>query len=96
MDLDGKRILVVGASSGIGREVGLQLARCGARVAFAARRLERLTDAVAEAGGGAVAIACDTRDPASCEEVVATAVARLGGLDAARLRHCRRPARPAA
>jgi NAD(P)-dependent dehydrogenase (short-subunit alcohol dehydrogenase family) len=49
--LEGYRILVVGASSGIGRAVGLQAAQAGASVAFAARRVERLEEAVEAAGG---------------------------------------------
>ena len=48
--LDGYRIVVVGASSGIGRSVGIQAARAGATVAFAARRVELLEDAVAREG----------------------------------------------
>ncbi len=48
--LGGTRALVVRASSGIGRAIGLALAREGARVAFAARRVELLEDAAAKAG----------------------------------------------
>jgi NAD(P)-dependent dehydrogenase (short-subunit alcohol dehydrogenase family) len=82
MRLKDKRILVVGASSGLGRESGFALAREGARVAFAARRVDRLEAAAAQAGGGAFALACDVRDETSCRAVVADAVARMGGLDA--------------
>jgi NAD(P)-dependent dehydrogenase (short-subunit alcohol dehydrogenase family) len=81
MDLQGARVLVVGASSGIGREVGVQLGTSGARVVLAARRAERLADAVVEIGGDASSVVCDVRDPAQCDAVVATAVDRLGGLD---------------
>jgi NAD(P)-dependent dehydrogenase (short-subunit alcohol dehydrogenase family) len=82
MSLAGKRILVVGASSGIGRATGLSLARGGARVAFAARRLDRLEEAAREAGAGALALACDVRDPDACDAVVARSADALGGLDA--------------
>jgi NAD(P)-dependent dehydrogenase (short-subunit alcohol dehydrogenase family) len=82
MRLDDKRVLVVGASSGIGRAVGLAAAAEGARVAFAARRAERLADAVVQAGGGAVAVPCDARDEAACEGAVARTVEAFGGLDA--------------
>ena len=58
-DLRGRRILVIGASSGVGREVGRLASRAGARVAFAARRKELLDAAVAEAGDGAIAVRCD-------------------------------------
>jgi NAD(P)-dependent dehydrogenase (short-subunit alcohol dehydrogenase family) len=80
--LDGKRVLVVGASSGIGREVGIQAAKGGARVAFAARRADLLAEAVAAAGDGAVAVPCNIREQAGCDAVVAAAVEALGGLDA--------------
>ena len=56
-------------------------AAAGARVVFAARRVERLAEAVAEAGEGSVALACDVRRPEHCDGVVAEAVDRLGGLD---------------
>jgi NAD(P)-dependent dehydrogenase (short-subunit alcohol dehydrogenase family) len=81
MDLQGARVLVVGASSGIGREVGVQLGAAGSKVVLAARRAERLAEAVAAVGGGASSVVCDVRDPAQCDAVVATAVDRLGGLD---------------
>lgn len=78
--MKGKRVLVVGASSGIGRAVGLRAASQGAHVAFCARRADRLGEAVTAAGGGH-AIAADVRDPADCERLVAEAVTLLGGLD---------------
>ncbi len=80
--LAGQRVLVVGASSGIGRQVGIQAAQAGAAVALAARRTDLLDQAVAEAGGPAVAVACDVRDDGQCEAAVAAAVQRFGGLDA--------------
>ena len=82
MELQGARVLVVGASSGIGREVAVQLGAGGARVVLAARRADRLIEAVAEVGDGASSVVCDVRDPAQCDAVVASAVERLGGLDA--------------
>jgi NAD(P)-dependent dehydrogenase (short-subunit alcohol dehydrogenase family) len=81
MELRGSRVLVVGASSGIGREVARQTVAAGARVVFAARRADKLEDAVAEAGDGASAAVCDVRVPEQCDAVVADAVAQLGGLD---------------
>jgi NAD(P)-dependent dehydrogenase (short-subunit alcohol dehydrogenase family) len=80
--LDGARILIVGASSGIGRALGLQAAAEGASVAFAARRRELVVAAAAEAGNGAVGLVCDVRDEAACAAAVADSVAALGGLDA--------------
>lgn len=79
--IDGKRVLVVGGSAGIGRAVGLHAAKHGAKVAFSARRVDRLAEAVEVAGGGAVALACDVRDPESCARLVDDTVAALGGID---------------
>lgn len=80
--MNGRRILVVGASSGIGRSLGLQAAALGARVAFAARREELVASAAAEAGGGALAMITDVRDAASCVAAVDRCVDAFGGLDA--------------
>ncbi len=82
MRLSGRRALVIGASSGIGRASAQALAVEGARVALAARRRERLEALVAEVGADALAVACDVRDERSCREAVAQAIASLGGLDA--------------
>src|SRR5437667_277383 len=80
-EMQGRRALVVGASSGIGREVALRFAALGADVAFHGRRRDRLEEAVTRSGGGCVVVA-DVSDPAQCEALVAEAVANLGGLDA--------------
>lgn len=76
------RVLVVGASSGVGRASGLALASAGARVAFAARRRERLDECVKEAGEGAIQVFCDVVDEASVNSAVEQASTVLGGLDA--------------
>ncbi len=81
LDLASRRLLVVGASSGVGRAVGALAGRAGARVAFAARRKERLAEAAA-ATPGAIAIVCDVRRESECAGVVAEAVGAFGGLDA--------------
>ncbi len=86
MELEGARVLIVGASSGIGREVALQLGAASAQVVVAARRADRLSEVIAEiahsTAGGATSVVCDVRDPAQCDAVVASAVQHLGGLDA--------------
>jgi len=82
MRLEGKRVLVVGASSGIGKATAVELAREGARVCVAARREDRLAETVSEAGNGAFALSCDVQDEASCAAVVAGAVSEMAGLDA--------------
>jgi NAD(P)-dependent dehydrogenase (short-subunit alcohol dehydrogenase family) len=81
MRLRGRRIVVVGASSGLGRESGLAIAREGARVCFSARRVERIEAAAEEAGGECFSLVCDVRDEQSCRDLIASAIARMGGLD---------------
>ena len=73
LDLTGKRAIVTGASSGIGRATAAALAEAGVRVAGGARRVERLQTEVA--------LELDVADAASSERFVAEAVERLGGLD---------------
>lgn len=76
------RAVVVGASSGLGRSIGVSLAQRGDSVALLARRQERLDKAAAEAGNGALAIRCDVTDPESCKAAVEEAAKGLGGIDA--------------
>lgn len=76
------RAVVVGASSGLGRCIATHLGQQGASVALLARRKDRLEDAAAEAGDGAVAIACDVTEEASCRSAIADAAATMGGIDA--------------
>jgi NAD(P)-dependent dehydrogenase (short-subunit alcohol dehydrogenase family) len=77
-----RRVVVVGASSGLGRCIGVGLGHRGSRVALLARRKDRLQRAAADAGEGAVAIACDVTDEMSCRAAVDEAAAELGGIDA--------------
>jgi len=79
-DAAGPRLLIVGASSGIGQAVAVSAAERGAKVAVAARRLDRLT-ALAETVGG-LAFELDVEDPAAINRVVDAAAQALGGLDA--------------
>ncbi len=76
------RAVVVGASSGLGRCIGVGLAQRGARTALLARREDRLASAVTEAGNGALAVKCDVTDDESCRSAVAEAAEALGGIDA--------------
>jgi NADP-dependent 3-hydroxy acid dehydrogenase YdfG len=80
--LDGKRILVVGASKGIGRAVAARLDGEGASVAIAARSLERLESLAKECGDRPLVLQCDARERLDCESTVAQTVEMLGGLDA--------------
>jgi len=78
--LAGRRVLVVGASAGIGRAAAQRLAARGADVVFSGRRQDRLDEAVQTAGRGH-AVVVDVSDPAQCTRLVATAAEHLGAID---------------
>jgi NAD(P)-dependent dehydrogenase (short-subunit alcohol dehydrogenase family) len=77
-----KRVLVVGASSGIGRGFALSAAKRGPQLALAARRREAVEAVAADCGGQAAAIVGDVTSVADCRRIVDEAVTGLGGLDA--------------
>lgn len=82
--LQGKVVLVTGASSGIGRATALAFAEAGCHVAVGARRVERLTELAEEMRGKGVQVYAaylDVTDPAAVERFVAGAVAELGRID---------------
>lgn len=76
--LSGQRIWVIGASSGIGAELAMELQRRGAHVAITARRRERLEEV---AGGAMEIVPADASDPKAIAAAAATASSALGGLD---------------
>lgn len=73
--------LVTGAGSGIGRASAVALAGAGFTVVVAGRRLALLEEVAAEAGGGAVPLACDVRDAESVAAVFAEIDNRFGRID---------------
>jgi len=78
------RAIVTGASSGIGREIALELARQGAVQVLTARResrLRELADQIATLGARAEIVVGDVTEDATRRKVVDTAVSQLGGLD---------------
>jgi NAD(P)-dependent dehydrogenase (short-subunit alcohol dehydrogenase family) len=82
-DLSGKAALVTGASSGLGRQFALTLATAGAKVAVAARRVDRLEALVAEIAGfdgRAIAIQLDVTDPDSVRHALDVAETELGAI----------------
>ncbi|KBZ68465.1 hypothetical protein K875_01015 [Mycobacterium [tuberculosis] TKK-01-0051] len=84
IELGGKRILLTGASSGIGEAAAEQFARAGATVVVVARRqdlLDALAERITGAGGEALSIPCDVSDMDAVDALVADVEKRLGGID---------------
>jgi NAD(P)-dependent dehydrogenase (short-subunit alcohol dehydrogenase family) len=80
--LDGKRVLLTGASGGIGREVALAFGAAGARVAAVDLAEDKVKAVVAEMDGGPhLAIGWDLRPVATHAALVEKVVAGLGGID---------------
>ncbi len=80
----GNVVVVTGASRGIGREVALQLASRGARLALAGRDEALLHDAASECvarGGEALVVPTDVGEEAGCRALVERTVAHFGRLD---------------
>jgi len=81
--LDGRSVVVTGASSGIGAAVVRALAAEGARLTIGARRTDRLDGLAREIGAERVAVArTDMRVEADVVRLIATARERFGGVDA--------------
>ncbi len=82
--LEGKTVLVTGASSGLGAHFARVLAAAGGRVAAAARRKDRLDALIGEleaAGGSAMAVAMDVSDGDSVDAGLAAIGDRFGPVD---------------
>jgi short-subunit dehydrogenase len=83
--MKGRRIILTGASEGIGRALALELAARGARVSLAARDRERLDSLAQECrarGGEALAVPTDVTSQQDLEWLVAETVKSFGGVDA--------------
>ena len=84
IDLSGRVALVTGASSGLGEQFAKTLARAGAAVVLAGRRIERLKTLRAEIqgeGGEAHVVGLDVTDVASIKSAIAHAETEVGTLD---------------
>src|SRR5437879_9368603 len=84
MRLAGKRALITGGGTGIGRATAELFAREGAAVMVAGRRqaeLEETVRRVLAAGGRAVSVQGDVSSPANAERMVQATVTGLGGID---------------
>jgi NAD(P)-dependent dehydrogenase (short-subunit alcohol dehydrogenase family) len=84
-DLDGQRVLVTGATGGIGSGIARRFAAAGANVAVHYRSAKPAAEALVaqlrEAGVKAVAVHADLGEPGAAEKLVAVAAQKLGGLD---------------
>lgn len=81
MSVAGMKILVTGASSGIGAHIARFLAAQGATVVAAARRLDSLEALASDAGPNVHALAMDVADPDTVTAGTAQAAEMMGGLD---------------
>ncbi|MEO1200376.1 MAG: NAD(P)-dependent oxidoreductase [Pseudomonadota bacterium] len=86
-----KTLFITGASRGIGLAIALRAARDGANVAVAAKTdkphpklpgtIHSAAEEIEAAGGKALALVCDIREPAQLSEAVDTAAEHFGGID---------------
>ena len=91
MSLRGKTLFITGASRGIGLAIGLRAARDGANIVIAAKTAEphkklpgtiySAAEEIEKAGGQALPLVVDVREPDSVSAAVDAAVARFGGID---------------
>lgn len=80
-----RRIILTGASSGIGRAMAIEYGKHGARLLLIARRADLLTEvaqAATAAGGSAITLAADVTDPELPARALAEAERAFGGIDA--------------
>ena len=83
-EVQGKVVVITGASSGIGAVTARELARQGASVVLGARRkdkLEALVKEIAQAGGKAIAVACDVATRTDVAALVEAGVEAFGKVD---------------
>ena len=79
--LEGRGAIVTGGGTNLGKAAAAELIRCGGRVVIAGRRAEVVEATAAELGERCSWVAGDIRERAGAEQIVATALERLGRLD---------------
>jgi NAD(P)-dependent dehydrogenase (short-subunit alcohol dehydrogenase family) len=80
-ELAGTRVMVTGATSGLGAAMATALSAAGARVVVTSRRLSRAQAAAQRLGPDALGLELDVRDEAAVSAAVGEVWDRLGGLD---------------
>lgn len=81
IELRGKRVIISGASSGIGLVTAQMLAAGGAEIGLVARRTDALEAAVTAVGGSSWGLPCDVSDPNSVRALFEEASNRWGAVD---------------
>ncbi len=81
MQMDGKTVLITGASRGIGAAAARAFAEAGANVALVARSTDEIAQIAGEIGEKAIAIPCDVSRYAEVANAVAATAKAFGGLD---------------
>jgi 3-oxoacyl-[acyl-carrier protein] reductase len=79
--LEGRSVIVTGASKGIGKGIANGFARAGARVLVVGRDGDAAARTAEELGNGASGFAADVADADACAAMAAAAVERHGGID---------------
>ena len=80
-DIEGRRILITGASSGIGRALAVQLAQAGARLALVARGEDKLRELAATLKTETLVLAADVTSDSARAGILEQTKAAFGGLD---------------
>lgn len=82
--LNGKVVVITGASSGIGEAMAREYSKMGAKVVLGARReeeLRRVADEIKAAGGAVAYATCDVVSEEGCKRLIDTAIDNFGGID---------------
>ena len=81
IDLSGRNALVTGSTRGIGREIAVALAECGAKVGIVGRDQAKAAETAAAIGAGAQGFAADVADTAQVTRLIEQAEAAFGSVD---------------